>query len=418
MNPWFYERLRTAAIALAAVFLLHPLLQAKPAESRGDMELSIRQLIAKYYTSFNVGASSSQEYMKTPDARAERFFNEFSYNTPENSFKISTIYNKDGKEGDKYKPDEYRYFIEQARKYKQVIRAHGPISPQTNKWSKEDNRTPAELDGLLTIHLTKLCKELEENKDVVISMDVVNECFAGSNLKGIGYDGSETDDKIVYHSYDWFGPRKGDLQWENPWTILGFATVKINGQELIIPEYIVKAFTIATKNAPGIKLIWNDHGKVIDPKLYEKLGLCVLYLRSIGLRVDGIGWQGHVDIGWEKDPANIKNMENVIDWCHQNKLEFHVTELDVTVATKRGTEFFDTAKLASTRQGQSETFAAVLETLLKKVGMGAASLNFWTMYDHCNKGVTFAGLFDKGGNPNPSYTRVKELLIEYGKTEK
>lgn len=407
------------APAMVLAFLgLAPLVESKPTDDKGDMKLSIRQLIAKYYTNFNVGASSKQEYWKHPDARAARFFNEFSYNTPENSFKISTLYNKDGRAGDEYKSDEYLYFIQQARKYKQVIRAHGPISPQTNKWSKEDSRTPNELDGLLTLHLTKLCQDLEKNRDVVTRMDVVNECFAASNLKGIGYDGVGKEDNVIYRSDDWFGPRKGNMQWENPWPILGFDTVKINGQELVIPKYIVKAFTIATKNAPGVKLIWNDHGKVIDPKLYAKLELCVLYLRSIGLRVDGIGWQGHVDIGWEKEPTNIKNLENVIDWCHQNKLEFHVTELDVTVATKRGAEFFDTEKLASTRQGQSETFAAVLETLLKKVDMGAASLNFWTMYDHCKQGVTFAGLFDNEGNPNPAYTRVKELLIEYGKKKK
>lgn len=392
-------------------------LHARSNKDNKDIDLPIREIIAKYYTNFYVGASSKQSYWKNPDKKSKDYYNEFSYNTPENSFKISTVYYKDGLGDDKYKSEEYLYFIEQARIHKQVIRAHGPISPQTNKWSKEDYRTPAELNGLLTRYTTNLYNDLEANKDVVKWVDVVNECFAGGNQKGIGYDGKGTEDTVLYRAYDWFGPRKGNSQWENPWTILGFDTVNFNNQPLIIPKYIVKAFQNATKYAPDIKHIWNDHGKVINPMMYEKLEQSVLYLRSLGLKVDGIGWQAHVEMGWEKNPENIKNLENVIDWCYQNKLEFHITELDVTVATNRGKQNYDYEKLTNTREEQANTFAAIFETMLKKVGKGATAINMWTMNDHTNGGITFSGLFDKEGKPNPSYYKVKELLIKYGKMQ-
>jgi len=410
------SNLYKTAVVVIAILLSFSSLNAKPKKKCKDLNLPIREIMDKYYADgqFYFGASSMQKYWNKPDKLATQFYKEFSYNTPENSFKISTVFNADGTGTDRYKSEEYQYFIEQARKHKQVIRAHGPISPQTNNWSKEDKRTPEELEALLTRFMTLLSIDLEKNKDVVKWMDVVNESFTGSNQTGIGYNKQETEDIIPYRTYDWFGPRKGVKKWENPWSAMGFDTVQINGQTLDIPKHIVKSFRIATDLAPGVKLIWNDHGKVINPKLYDKLKLSVQYLRSQGMRVDGIGWQAHVDMGWEKDPENIQNLENLIDWCYQNKLEFHITELDVTISQTP-----DAEKLVNTRAEQAATFAAMTEVVLKKVGKGAAGLNVWTMYDHNSAtGTQFSGLFDKYGIPTPAYFKVKELLIKYGKMRK
>jgi hypothetical protein len=32
--------------------------------------------------------------------------------------------------------------------------------------------------------------------------------------------------------------------------------------------------------------------------------------------------------GWET-PANLEKLDNLIDWAHENDLEFHVTEMTV-----------------------------------------------------------------------------------------
>ena len=148
----FYKTL-AVAIALLVAFSS---LSAKSNKKKKDIDLPIREIIAKYYADgqFYFGASSMQKYWKNPDKMATQFYKEFSYNTPENSFKLSTVFVKDGTGTDRYKSEEYQYFIEQARKHKQTIRAHGPISPQTNNWSKEDNRTPEELEALLTCFMT------------------------------------------------------------------------------------------------------------------------------------------------------------------------------------------------------------------------------------------------------------------------
>lgn len=373
-------------------------------------DLSIRQIMDKQYGngSFYLGCSSKKQYYTAPDTNALRFFNEFSYNTPENAFKQAVIYpspNASWEAG----ALEYRYFIQKARENKQVIRAHSPISPQVSNWARDDGRTSKELESMMTLFMTEMSKDLEANKDVVKWMDVVNETLNTSNTKGLNYDGTGNEDITSYQIGSWMGPKKGNNTWENPWTIMGFDTVKVNGEPFVIPKYIIKSFELANKYAPNVKKIWNTHGKTVELVGFEKQKKAITYLRSKGLTVDGIGWQAHVKLGWEKEPNNIKDLETMIDWCFQNKLEFHVTELDVQVAT--GT---DLNKLQTTRAEQAETLNVVVEVLLKKIGKGAVGANFWTRYDRMADGGTVGCLFDTSEKPNIAYFKLKELLAKYG----
>lgn len=384
-----------------------------------DMELSIREIVDKYYKGENIyiGASSRSSYWNKPDSIAERYFKEFSYNTPENSFKQSTVNKRDGLGDDKWRGEEYTYFIDKARETGQVIRAHGPISPQCNRWTREDNRTAQELEGVLLRYMTTLSKELEKNHDVVKWMDVVNEVFTGSKQYGIGYDASLNENTYLYEPDDWFGPRKGNDGWENPWPIMGFEKVTFNGETFEMPCYIRMAFEIANQYAPSIKKIWNSHGREVNMDLFANLKRSLLYIRSLGLKVDGLAWQAHVKLGWEKNPQNIANLQKMITWCHENNLEFHISELDVIVyenhANNTRNQEIGWQKLKETRKEQAETIGAMLEVFLQNRGKGAVGLNFWTMHDHVHGNTAFASLFDDMGNPNESYYKVKELLLKY-----
>ena len=367
----------------------------------------IRDIMDKYYgAKFYVGAASKKNYFTAPDTNATRFFNEFSYNTPENSFKQAVIYQTPNASWD---AKEYRYFIEKARETKQVIRAHCPISPQVSTWARDDKRTAKELEDMMTYFMTEMSRDIETNKDVIKWMDVVNETLNVNDAKSLNYDATGGEDTIRFGKGSWMGPKKGTKGWENPWTIMGFDTVKVNGGAFVIPKYIKKSFEIAHKYAPSVKKIWNTHGKIFELLGFEKQKKAIAYLRSQGLAVDGIGWQAHVKLGWEKDPQNIKDLENVIDWCYQNKLEFHVTELDVQVANGNNPN-----ALQTTRAEQAETINAVVEVLLKKIGKGAVGVNFWTKYDRFADGGTVGCLFDISGTPNIAYFKLKELLVKYG----
>lgn len=380
-------------------------------------DMSIREIISEYYPNdaFLFGASAQIGYfdesrINTP--MVQRYLKEFSYNTPENDFKQGMI---KPTPTSAWKSSGYMSHVEAARKYGQVIRCHGPISPQVSEWVRDDNRTPEELEGVLNDFMTTLSKEVEKNKDVVKRMDVVNETFTQSRQdKGLGYDGKQTD--VVYEIDDWFGPREGDNGWENPWPILGFEEMSYGGETFEVPRYIRMAFEIANEHAPSIKKIYNEHGSEIHPESWAKIKRTVMALKEKGIKIDGIGWQAHVNLGWEDDPKNIENLQNVINWCNEEGMEFHITELDVKVTDYGQTEI-DQVALASTREGQAETIAAVVEVMLQNIDNGAKGVNMWVMNDRFGGGATFASLFATDGTPNPAYFKVKDLLLEYKLTD-
>lgn len=136
----------------------------------------------------------------------------------------------------------------------------------------------------------------------------------------------------------------------NPWTIIGYD----EESDIRVPLYIDMAFEISNKYAPNVKQIINQHGD-FEENVWSRMKDLVKYLRSKGRRVDGIGWQAHIDTGWEKVPGNLKRLDNFISWCHNNNLEFHITEMNVWI--KDGD--------ISRETEQAETFAEVIDTVLK-----------------------------------------------------
>lgn len=299
---------------------------------------------------------------------------EFSYVTPENDFKIGNINPSYGKWNFKV-ADKW---IKSCLKNGQVLRVHGPISPQCTRWDKKDKRTPEELSRRLVEYMTGLSKYLEKNSQVVKWMDVVNEIINGEN---------------------WFMPSKGYRKWENPWPKIGFDKT----HSLCPPLYIKMAFEISNKYAPSIKQIINQHGQNLQKTNWDKIKKLVYYLREKGLRVDGIGWQSHVNVGWEKDPEELKALSQLIDWAHANNLEFHVTEANVWM--KNNNKDF---------HAQAKTFAAIFKILLEKRNTGVVAWNTWHLSDadQWSKNKKLKGcIFDFKYQPKPAYFAIKDLLL-------
>lgn len=85
-------------------------------------------------------------------------------------------------------------------KTNQVIRVHGPISPQCSKWVREDIRTATELHQMLTEYMTELCVHYG-NCPNVLWMDVVNETIAKEDLDDPLFGQQKTG--------EWFSARQG-----------------------------------------------------------------------------------------------------------------------------------------------------------------------------------------------------------------
>lgn len=308
---------------------------------------------------------------------------EFDYVTPANDFKQSYIH----PEPEKWQWTRPDAFLAHAKECGQVLRVHGPISPQCSHWVRADNRTHEELSKMLDEFLTALCMRINENPTVKW-MDVVNETIC---KKRILYAKGK-----FYEAGDWFGPREGNDKWENPWTVLGFETYK--GEKY--PIYIKRAFEIANKYAPNVKLIINQDSQM-DSLEWEKMKKLVEYLRAQGLRVDGIGWQAHIDAGLEKKIKKMEYLNQLVTWCHKNNLEFHITEMNVWINE------------GDTEETQAATFKGVLDVVLPHVAKGPVGICFWNVRDEdTDKAKRRGTIWRNDGSARPAYDAIKQSLLQ------
>ncbi len=309
--------------------------------------------------------------------KEELFLKDFKFLTPANAAKQQRIYPSPGV----WQWDRIEEFLEFSKSHNLTLRVHGPISPQASKWAKEDHRTAQELEEVMVEFMTASALRYNEEPTVKY-MDVVNETILP--------DGS------------WFGPKSGTNSWENPWLTIGLDE---NG----FPNYIVKAFEIATKYAPNVKLVYNQNAGMQKP-MWNKVKETILYLRSKGLRVDGIGWQGHLKLSRttgdfiEKTDEALIELSNLIDWAHANDLDFHVTELDYKV--------IDKSKLEDEFQTQAILYQKIVNVLKSKTSTGVVTLNLWDMGERFKKpNIYFQSIYDKEYNPTPAYNVIKNALI-------
>ena len=315
-------------------------------------------------------------YFQLGTKKENLFLNDFNFLTPANAAKQARLHPRPGI----WQWDRIENFLQFAKNNDLIVRIHGPISPQASKWAKEDHRTAAELENVMVNFMTQTAKRYNEESNVKY-MDVVNE--------------------TILPSGKWFGPRKGTHLWENPWLKMGLDE---NGY----PNYIVRAFEIATANAPNVKLVYNQNGGM-QSAMWERLKETVLYLRSKGLRVDGIGWQGHLNLSRstlqfiENSDRALNELSKLIDWAHANNLDFHVTELDYRVN--------DMTNLSEELEFQAELYEKIIKVLQSKVNSGTVTLNLWDIGERLKKPSTFfQSIYDKDLNPTPAYQIIKKAL--------
>ncbi len=292
---------------------------------------------------------------------------EFNYVTPENDFKQLNIH-----------PDPSTWNWSQSDKWlqhiidnEQIIRIHCPIGPQCSDWAKDDNRTAEELETNLREFLIAVCEKYNGISGIEY-MDVVNETVING---------------------DWHTDKSG-TDWECPWFRIGQ-----DNDANKTPLYIKMAFEIAQQYAPNMKLIYNHHEQW-DSESGELIIETIEYLREKGLRVDGIGWQAHVYSGWATT-ENLDGLRNIIDWAHDNDLEFHITEASVWINDN----------LETALKEQAATYSAILEVLLEKRFTGKIGWNIWHIDDKRTwHPELYPSLFDKEYSAKPAYYAIQEVL--------
>jgi endo-1,4-beta-xylanase len=96
--------------------------------------------------------------------------------------------------------------------------------------------------------------------------------------------------------------------------------------EIIGDDYIQKAYEYAREADPKAQLYYNDYNSEIRPKCDGIIRL-VKNLQSKGVRLDGIGIQGHMFL----DYPSIEELESSISTISELGVKLMVTELDVSV---------------------------------------------------------------------------------------
>ncbi|MCU4174416.1 endo-1,4-beta-xylanase [Carboxylicivirga sp. N1Y90] len=350
----------------------------------------IRKIVERISPDKSLYIGATSMYSKIGTKESKILAREFSYTTPANDFKQSYVHPN---------PQTWRWdrsdaWIKFAKKHKQVIRIHGPISPQCSRWAKNDERSHVELLTNLSEYMTELCRRYND-EEVVVWMDVINET--------VSRDGT------------WKTARLGDNSWELPWEAIGYEQVdkqKYPHLDGKVPIYIIRAFEIATQEATNKKLVINQHGSM-SPLIWNKIKDLVRYLRDNNYKVDGIGWQAHIsygrDVEWESPEVSIKALKELIAWSHKNKLEFHVTECNIHVPSKE----------PGTEEQHIATYMNIFNAVLEMRQSGVVTFNLWNIKDvphYKNKNKLVIAPWDANLKPKAIYSEMNKALLNASAT--
>jgi endo-1,4-beta-xylanase len=229
-----------------------------------------------------VALNRDQIYGKEPKAMeiVEKHFNSI---VSENILKWEEVH----PEPDRYNFEPADRFVEIGKKNNMFVVGHCLVwFFQTPKWVFQDKSgKPLSREALLDRMKEHIFTVMGRYKGLVHGWDVVNEA--------IKPDGSFR---------------------ENGWL------------DIIGEDYILKAFKFARQADPTAELYYNDYNMWKKPQ-YEGVIRLIENLQSKGVRVDGIGIQGH----WAIDYPPLDEIETAIQALSKLGVKLMVTELDICV---------------------------------------------------------------------------------------
>jgi endo-1,4-beta-xylanase len=343
---------RRASARASALALVLMALAAGPAQAhqhpKGLRDLAQRPLIGTAVNTDLLGSDAT--YTSILDR-------EFNSVTPENAMKWESVERERGVL-DFSAADR---LVAHARAHRQVVRGHTLVwHNQLPAWLTSGTFTDEELEAILHEHITD---EVSHFRGRIYAWDVVNEAF--------NEDGTLRDTLWLRR--------------------LG-------------PGYIAKAFRWAHEADPRARLYYNDYNlESIGPKSDAAIAL-VQDLRRQGVRIDGVGFQGHLGIQYPYPDTLTDNLRRFAALG----VDVAITEADVRMILPVTPE-----KLAT----QAEQFAAMLESC--QAVRRCVSYTVWGFDDgHSWVPGVFAGEgaatpFDESYRPKPAYFALRDALVRH-----
>ncbi len=232
---------------------------------------------------FHIGVALSLDQISGKEPKTiEIVEKHFSSITPENILKWEEVH----PEPDRYNFEAVDRFVEFGEKNKMHIMGHTLVwFHQTPDWVFQDETgKPLSRDALLERMKDHIFTVMGRYKGRIHGWDVVNEA--------VSQDGQ-------FRKSKWF--------------------------EILGEDHIIKAFEYAHQADPDAELYYNEYDFEMKPKCEGVIRL-IKNLQSKGIRLDGVGIQGH----WFLDYPNINDIENYILALSDLGINIMITELDVS----------------------------------------------------------------------------------------
>lgn len=333
-----------------------------------------------YKNDFYIGTALDINQIEGKNTKVNNFISkEFNAITAENIMKSMFVHPKK----DKFDFTASDKFVAFGKKHQMFIHGHTLIwHSQLPKWFSEI-KDSSEMNEVLENHITTIVKKYKGQID---SWDVVNEAV--------------NDD--------------GTLRKSVFLNTLG-------------EDFIAKSFQLAAAADPKVDLYYNDYS-MTNPAKREGVIRMVKKIQEKGIKIDGIGMQGH----WQLDSPTIEEIEKSILAYSNLGVKVAITELDVSVLpspwNQQGAEvnqqFENNAKMNpypktlpdSIQTKLAQRYASIFKLFLKHKDK-ISRVTFWGVNDSQSwlndwpiKGRTnYPLLFDTKMQPKKAYYSVLEL---------
>ncbi len=174
------------------------------------------------------------------------------------------------------------------------------------------------------------------------------------------------------------------------------------------PAYVTEAFRLAGKAAPHTELYYNDYG-IENPRKRAGAVALVKKIQAAGIRIDGIGIQGH----WQLGKVPYKNIEESIRVFSGLGIRVMITELDLSVLPEHAADPYPHGLPDSVQNNLAREYETLFRLFLQYrkqisrvtfwgVEDGHSWLNDWPVKGRTN----YPLLFDRNDVPKKAFYSV------------
>ena len=305
--------------------------------------------------------------------------------------------------------------------YDQLIRTHfnAVTAENSMKWESVHPRP----DAYRFIEADAIVEYAEKNDMVVIGHTLVwhqqTPSWVFTDESGKEVTREVLLERMREHIHTVVGRYKGRVKgWDVVNEAIDDSTYGLRNslwRRIIGDDYIEWAFKFAHEADPDAVLYYNDYSTT-DPKKREAIYNLVKGLLDRGIRVDGIGMQGHWDVQWPSE----QDVCDTIERFSSLGVKVHITELDVSVFpwSDRSNRYADGLP-ESVERAHAARYAMMFRVfqdysdVIERVTFwGITDAGSWKNNYPVPRRTDYPLLFDRQGQPKAAFWAVVDTVVD------